>query len=124
VAHPVVTAVALVVCLTWVHLLPVKEGYWAAISTVVVMQSEVEPTLTASRDRLMGTIIGAIMGWLTTLVWHGNVLVFGLAVAISLILCSVLRLTNSGRLVGATMCLIVLVPAAGQKWRIALDRFV
>jgi uncharacterized membrane protein YgaE (UPF0421/DUF939 family) len=72
----------------------------------------------------MGTIIGAIMGWLTTLVWHGNVLVFGLAVAISLILCSVLRLTNSGRLVGATMCLIMLVPAAGQKWRIALDRFV
>jgi uncharacterized membrane protein YccC len=72
----------------------------------------------------MGTIIGAIMGWLTTLVWHGNVLVFGLAVSISLFLCAVLLLTNSGRLVGATMCLIVLVPAAGPKWKIALERSV
>jgi uncharacterized membrane protein YccC len=35
--HAVATAVALVVCLTLVRLLPVREGYWAAISTVVLM---------------------------------------------------------------------------------------
>ena len=64
------------------------------------------------------------MGWLASLVWHGNVLVFGLAVAIGLTLCSVLGLKNAGRLVGATVCLVVFVPAEGAKWRIALDRFI
>jgi uncharacterized membrane protein YccC len=120
--HPLLTAIAVVVCLMLASLLHMKESYWAAISTVVVMQSEVGPTVSASRDRFIGTGVGALMGWLTASMWEGNVLVFGLAVAISLMLCGLLGLKNAGRLVGATICLVALVPAAGPKWRIALDR--
>jgi len=69
-----------VTCLALGGLLHLKEVYWGAISTVVVMQSEVGPTGTASRDRFVGTLVGALMGWLASLVWHGSVLVFGLAV--------------------------------------------
>jgi uncharacterized membrane protein YccC len=122
--HPLLTAIAVVVCVILGGMLRMKEVYWGAISTVVVMQSEVGPTVTASRDRFVGTLVGAVIGWLASLVWHGDVLVFGLAIAISLTLCGVLGLKNAGRLVGATICLVVLVPAEGPKWRIALDRFI
>jgi uncharacterized membrane protein YgaE (UPF0421/DUF939 family) len=122
--HSVLTAVAVVMCLLLVKLLPLREGYWAAISTVVVMQSDVWPTVTAGRDRFFGTGIGAVIGWLTAMIWHDNLLVFGLAVAVTLMACSALGLKSAGRLVGATICLIVLVPGAGPQWRIPLDRFI
>ena len=122
--HSLLTAFAAVISLLLVRLLPLSEGYWAAISAAVVMQSDIRPTITAGRDRLLGTGIGAVIGWLTSLVWHDNLLVFGLAVAVSLMACNALGLKSAGRLVGATICLMVLVPAAGPKWRIPLDRFI
>ena len=76
------------------------------------MQSDIQPTVTAGRDRLLGTGIGAVIGWVTSLIWHHNLLVFGLAVAVSLMTCNALGLKSAGRLVGATICLMVLVPAA------------
>jgi uncharacterized membrane protein YccC len=122
--HSLLTAVAVIVCLMLAGLLHLKESYWAAISVMVVMQPDTKLTVSAARDRLLGTAVGAVMGWLAALVWHGNVLVFGLAVAISLAVCGILGLKNAKRLAGATICLVVLVPAAGPKWRMALDRFV
>jgi uncharacterized membrane protein YccC len=122
--HSLLTAFATVISLLLVRLLPLSEGYWAAISAAVVMQSDIRPTITAGRDRLLGTGIGAVIGWLTALIWHDNLLVFGLAVAVSLMACNALGLKSAGRLVGATICLMVLVPAAGPKWRIPLDRFI
>lgn len=122
--HAFATAVAVIVCLMLAALLHLQEAYWAAISVVVVLQPDMQPTVSAARDRLLGTAVGAVMGWLAALVWHGNVLVFGLAMAISFMMCGILGLKNAKRLAGAIICLVALVPAAGPKWRMALDRFV
>ena len=122
--HAVLTALAVVICLLLVRLLPLRQGYWAAISTVAVMQTDVWPTITAGRDRLLGTTMGALVGGFTTIVWHGNLLVFGLAIAISLMICNALGLKSAGHLVGANICLMVLVPATGPQWKIPLDRFI
>jgi uncharacterized membrane protein YgaE (UPF0421/DUF939 family) len=122
--HPLMTAAAAVLAVVLANALHLKEIYWAAISAVVVMQPDAVLTISASRDRFLGTAVGAATGWLAALIWHGNVLVFGLAVAISLTACGMLGLKNAGRLCGATICLVALVPAQGPKWRIALDRFV
>jgi uncharacterized membrane protein YgaE (UPF0421/DUF939 family) len=122
--HPLMTGVAAVLALVLARALHLRDVYWAAISAVVVMQPEAVLTISASRDRVLGTAVGAAMGWLAALIWHGNVLVFGLAVVISLTACHALGLKNASRLCGATICLVALVPAEGPKWRLALDRFV
>jgi len=90
-------------------------GYWAAISAIVVMQSEVGATVTACRDRLGGTIIGSLIGWLTALVWHDSIAVFGLAVLVVMVLCAALSLQNAGRLAGVTVAIIVLIPHTGRS---------
>jgi uncharacterized membrane protein YccC len=122
--HPLLIAVAVVVSLVLGGLLHLKEAYWAAFSAVVVMQAQVKPTVSAARDRFLGTAVGALMGWLTALMWHGSVLVLGLALAIGLTACGVLGLKNASRLCGVTICLIALVPAEGPKWSIALNRLI
>jgi uncharacterized membrane protein YccC len=53
-------AAILAVAAAWA--LALREGYWAVISAVVVMQSSLGGTLGASLDRLMATVAGAMAG--------------------------------------------------------------
>jgi uncharacterized membrane protein YgaE (UPF0421/DUF939 family) len=115
-------AAALAYWLTTLFHLP--SGYWAAISAIVVMQSQVGATLAASRDRFAGTAIGSFIGWLTALIWHQSIVVFALAVLLVMILCSVLRFQNAGRLGGVAVAIIVFIPHSGPAWHIALARFL
>jgi hypothetical protein len=39
------------------------DGYWGAISAIIVLQSNMGATVTASRDRILGTLIGACFGF-------------------------------------------------------------
>jgi uncharacterized membrane protein YgaE (UPF0421/DUF939 family) len=106
------------------QLLHLPAGYWAAISAIVVMQSEVGATVVASRDRLAGSAMGAFVGWLTAMVWRHNLVAFSLAVFLVMVLCSLLRYKNAGRLGGVTVAIIVLIPHAGAVWRVAVERFL
>lgn len=118
------TALAAVLAYWITSLLHLPGGYWAAISAIVVMQSEVGATVMASRDRLAGTAMGALVGLLTSLIWHHSLVVFGLAVLVVMMLCTALHFRNAGRLGGVTVAIIVLIPYPGALWHIALQRFL
>lgn len=105
-------------------LLHLEDGYWAVVSSIVVMQSEVGATVTASRDRLAGTAIGAVIGWGTAHVWHRSIPLFALAVLLVMLICSALRIKNAGRLGGVAVAIIVLIPHTGTVLHVALYRFV
>jgi uncharacterized membrane protein YccC len=122
--NAVLTAVAAGVCYWLTLALGLKTGYWAAITCIVVCLSEVGATLAASRDRLIGTAIGALTGWGAVLIWRGHVAVFGLAVGVTIVLCNVLDLKTAGRLAGVTVAIVVLVPRVGPAWQMAGSRFL
>ncbi len=118
------TAVAAGLAYWLTMLLHLPAGYWAAISAIVVMQSEVGATVTASRDRLAGTAIGSLIGLLTAMVWHQWIVVFALGVLIVMMLCTALHLQNAGRLAGVAVAIIVLIPHNEPIWYIAWERFL
>lgn len=118
------TALAAALAYWITGLLGLPGGYWAAISAIVVMQSEVGATLLASRDRLAGTAMGAVVGWLISQIWHDSILMFAVGVLVVMVLCSALHFKNAGRLGGVTVAIIVLIPYSGPVWRIALERFL
>src|SRR6185437_8932795 len=61
--HAAKTALAAGLC-WWIALrLGVHDGYWGAISAIIVLQSNFGATITASRDRILGTMIGAAFGF-------------------------------------------------------------
>ena len=99
--------------------------YWAAISAVVVLGWDSTLTLASCRDRIIGTAIGAFMGWVTFHLWHGHYIFYGVSVALCVFVCSGLKFEKAGRLAGATLTLIVLVqPDSGGPGRIAIARFL
>ncbi len=73
------------------------EGYWAAISSIVVAQGDLGSTVSASRDRLVGSAIGGVIGWGAGSVWDGRTRVYALAIATSIFVCAAFGLGAAGR---------------------------
>jgi len=119
--HAAKTALAAALCWWLVLRFGLHDGYWGSISAIIVLQSNVGSTVTASRDRILGTIIGAIIGFsfslFGTLPWN-----YILAVLTAVIVCGLLGLRSSSRLAGVTITIIMLVQKTGPRWSLALDR--
>lgn len=105
------------------RLLGLQQGYWASISAVVVMQSERGATVRASRDRLVGTAIGALLGWLAGGLWHDDVVLYAATILLCMLLPAALGFRDAGRLAGVAATIILLVPSRLPRWIMARDRF-
>jgi len=118
--HAAKTALAAGLCWWIARLFGLNDGYWGAISAIIVLQSNFGATISASRDRILGTLIGALIGFaftqIGTLPWN-----FILAVLTAVIVCGLLGLRSSSRLAGVTICVVMLVKT-GSHWTLALDR--
>src|SRR5439155_2889214 len=62
ITHAIRTAVAATVSVIVARLVQMPEAYWAAIATLVVMQSTLGATLTLSIERIVATAVGASVG--------------------------------------------------------------
>src|ERR1700733_4582903 len=96
------TALAASLC-WWLALrLGLHDGYWGAISAIIVIQSNVGATIKASRDRILGPIIGAAFGFSFSLMgqvpWN-----YIAAVFLAVMLCGMIGFRNSSRLAGVTV---------------------
>lgn len=111
----------------WItSLFQLHEFYWSGISAVIVLQSDVGSTVTASRNRFIGTTIGALLGFLGSLVGPQPE-IYGLTVLIAMVLCGLLNLKESSRLAGVTITIVMMVQQHGPRlshWNIALNRFL
>ena len=119
--HAAKTALAAALC-WWLALrFGLHDGYWGSISAIIVLQSNVGSTVNASRDRILGTIIGAVLGFSFSLFgvlpWN-----YILAVLTAVIVCGLLGLRSSSRLAGVTITIVMLVQKTGPRWSLALDR--
>jgi uncharacterized membrane protein YccC len=119
--HSAKTALAAALC-WWLALrFGLHDGYWGSISAIIVLQSNMGATVTASRDRLIGTLIGGVFGFSFSLFgalpWN-----YALAVIAALIVCAMTGLPASSRLAAVTITIIMLVQKPGSRWGLALDR--
>ena len=119
--HAAKTALAAALC-WWLALrFGWRDGYWGSISAIIVLQSNVGATVSASRDRLLGTLIGAAIGFAFSLFgvlpWN-----FVLAILVAMIVCGLFGLRNSSRLAGVTIAIVMLVHKDGPRLELAADR--
>ncbi|HWT67336.1 MAG TPA: FUSC family protein, partial [Terracidiphilus sp.] len=119
--HAAKTALAAALCWWLAMRFGLHDGYWGSISAIIVLQSNFGSTVTASRDRLLGTMIGAVFGFsfglLGTLPWN-----YVAAVLAAMTLCGLLGFRSSSRLAGVTITIVMLVQQGGSHWTLALDR--
>lgn len=124
VIHSIRTAIAATLSLAVARLFGLPEAYWAAIATLVVMQSTLGATLLLSIERIAATALGALAGALLASFFTANLLLFAAAVFVLGLMCSAFRMEKTAyRYAGVTLAIIVLIPRSHAAWIVALHRF-
>jgi uncharacterized membrane protein YgaE (UPF0421/DUF939 family) len=122
--HSIRTAIAASLSFAVARLFGLPEAYWAAIATLVVMQSTLDATLLISVERIAATALGALAGALLANYFTGNLFVFATAVFLLGLLCAVFRMEKSAyRYSSITLAIILLIPRSNAAWIVALHRF-
>jgi uncharacterized membrane protein YgaE (UPF0421/DUF939 family) len=123
--HSARTALAAVLSLYVAHSLRFPEAYWAAISTLIVMQSTVDATFKTSVNTFTGTALGCGFAMLVARYFGTNGKVFGAAVFGIGFLCSILRLEKTAyRLAGITLTIVMLTAGERPIWIVGVHRFI
>src|SRR5436309_13920623 len=78
--HSVRTALAATASVIIARLVQMPEAYWAAIATLVVMQSTLGATLTLSIERIAATVVGASVGAPEANHFRVNLVAFAVAI--------------------------------------------
>src|SRR6266852_3355094 len=119
------TAVAATASVIIARLVQMPEAYWAAIATLVVMQSTLGATLTLSLQRIVANAVGASVGALEANFFGANLVAFAVAIVLIGLLSIVFRLEKTAsRYASITLTIIVLIPRSAPPWTIALHRFL
>jgi len=122
--HSARTALAAVASLLTARLFRLQEAYWAPITTLVIAQSSLGAALTVSRQRFVGTALGAAVGAMVARYFSPQALVFGASVFILGLLCTAAHADRSAyRFGGIALAIVLLIPRADPAWQVAFHRF-
>src|SRR5438270_8160403 len=123
--HAIRTAVAATASVLIARLAGMPEAYWAAIATLVVMQSTLGATLTLSIARIVATAVGASVGALEANYFGANLVAFAVAIFLVGLLSIASRLEKTAyHYASITLTIIVLIPRSESRWATALHRFI
>jgi uncharacterized membrane protein YccC len=123
--HSVRTALAATASVIVARLVQMPEAYWAAIATLVVMQSSLGATLRLSIERVVATALGASVGAVEVNYFGSNLAAFAFAIFFIGLLSFAFRLEKTAyRYAGVTLTIIVLIPRTNPAWMVALHRFI
>lgn len=123
--NPARTSVAAMVSLLVASAFKLPEAYWAAVTTIVIMQSTLGAALKVSGQRFAGTALGAAAGALVATYFPANAIVFGAGVFVLGLVCAVLNLDRPAyRFAGITLAIVLLVARDTSAWVVATHRFI
>lgn len=116
------TAIATLISLFIARALKMAEFYWAPISTIVIMQSAINP-VQGAWQRFVGTALGAALGAAFATFVGRTALVYACGVLLCGVLAALLRSWSAYRVTAITFSIVVLI-SRGPAWSFALHRFI
>lgn len=125
VVHAARTAVGATAALLIARAVGLPESYWAAVTTMIVLQSTLGAALSVSVLRFVGTAAGAVAGAVVGSLLGPSVPAFGLTIFVLGVLSAACRLDRSAfRFAGITLAIVMLVVRDVSPWLVAAHRFV
>jgi uncharacterized membrane protein YccC len=115
------TTLAGLITFVLAHLLQLQQGYWAVLTSVIIMQASLGGSLKAVLDRLVGTLAGSFWGVAVSLVIpHRGLLSLGVMLALALgPLALAAALRPSYRIAPVTAIIVLLSTASAQEGPVA-----
>jgi len=102
--------------------LGLREGFWASITAIAVVQSELAATQSSARDQFAGAAIGGFVSAIIVTVAGQHLVAYAIAIILSMLACWLFNVSSAARLAGSTATIIVLVPHNGPAAWMMLSR--
>jgi uncharacterized membrane protein YgaE (UPF0421/DUF939 family) len=117
-----VTGVLVVLGLSWA--LNYQDVIWVLISVMLVLSPDGSDAVTLAMTRIKANIVGATSGFLLLLLHPNMLLMMGVAVFITVILCNVLNLEPATRTALAATIIVMTHEAGQHLWDTAVARVI
>ena len=102
------TGLGVMICVLIGYLHIIDNTFFAAAACIVCMQTTVKGSLTAGLNRLKGTFIGGLIGFIFVLIHPGNPILSCLGIITTIYICNVLKINNSISIACVVYCAIYL----------------
>ncbi|CDF58836.1 FUSC family protein [Thermobrachium celere] len=102
------TALAVFLSIIFSNILKLDYPFYAAIASLVCMQSTLEKTYTAGKNRLLGTFIGAVLGFVFASLFPTNALFSALGIVLLIYICNKLDWNDAISMAGIVFLGIML----------------
>ncbi|GAA3649193.1 FUSC family protein [Asaccharospora irregularis] len=100
------TGIGVLICVLIGYLNILDKTFYAAIACVVCMQATVKGSLTVGLNRLKGTLIGGVIGFLFALIRPGDPLLSCIGIIITIYTCNTLNINKSITIACVVYCAI------------------
>jgi uncharacterized membrane protein YccC len=124
--HAVRVSVAVGAAFAISAILHLPQGYWSVFTAVIVVQTSIGGTLAASKDRLVGTIVGGLVGALATYLKSNTLLQEGVVLSLTIAVLAFGAAVRPSLKVAPITAAIVLIgqtqgmpPLEAAAWRVA-----
>lgn len=89
------TALSVFISIVICHVLKLEFPFYAGIAAVIVMGLSIWDTIISSKNRLIATIVGGVIGIPFAIIMQGNFLVTGIGIIIIIYICNLLKCNKS-----------------------------
>lgn len=104
------------------QILNLRSPFFAGISAIIAMQSSVAGSFKAGKNRMLGTVLGATLALVCSLISTRNPIVIGLGTVIIIHLCNVLKWKKSATIAAVVFLSITLNQEHGNRLNYSLYR--
>ncbi|MBD3844679.1 FUSC family protein [Bosea sp. SSUT16] len=118
--HALMSTVAALAAYLPTQALGLREGFWAAITAMAVVQTEFGATRTTARDQFVGAAIGGVIGVAVVLTTGQHIVSYAIAAGLSVLAAWLLNVATAARLAGITATIILLVPHPGTTAQVMM----
>ena len=102
------TGVGVMICVLIGYFHIVDNTFFAAAACIVCMQTTVKSSLTVGLNRLKGTFIGGLIGFIFVLIHPSNAILSCLGIITTIYICNILKINNSITIACVVYCSIYL----------------
>lgn len=108
------TALSVALCVALSQFLNRQDIFYAAIAAVMAMQSSVSDSFKAGKNRMLGTMVGALIGLIFALIHPENVLLCGIGIVLIIYICDLLD-WNKSITISCTVFLVIMLNLKGRS---------
>lgn len=102
------TGIGVMLCILVGYFNIIDKTFFAAVACIVCMQTTVKSSLTVGLNRLKGTFIGGVIGFLFVLIRPGNPILACLGIITTIYICNILKVNSSITIACVVFCAIMI----------------